>query len=283
MRILGTLLVVFLLVGCNSNQSVTTQSGVAINYISNGTDSLVSENIFKFNASIVSEKGQEVWVSGAESAMMQYRKSSNGEGGLFQEVLDYLKIGDSVAFDIPTTDFFNNAWQQQVPDSLNAEGTLTFNLGLVEQMTVNEYQEMARQLEIETSKEEYAKEEEVLLNYLSENNIDPVTTESGLRYVMTKEGTGAQAEALDMVNVKYKGMLLDGSVFDSGEYNFRLGTGGVIKGWDEGIAYLNVGGAATLYIPSSLGYGSRGSRGAIPPFASLIFEVELLSADKQSK
>ena len=106
-------------------------------------------------------------------------------------------------------------------------------------------------------------------------------TESGLRYKMIQTGTGKQAEKGKKVSVHYEGSLENGRVFDSSykrkqPIDFTLGVGQVIEGWDEGIALLKVGDKARFVIPSYLGYGSRGAGGAIPPDATLIFDVELM-------
>jgi peptidylprolyl isomerase len=108
-----------------------------------------------------------------------------------------------------------------------------------------------------------------------------VKTESGLIYLITNQGTGAEAKAGDTVAVHYTGTLTDGTKFDSsrdrGEpIEFPLGQGRVIKGWDEGISKMKVGDQAILIIPASIGYGSRGAGGVIPPDATLIFIVELV-------
>ncbi|MBR8829913.1 MAG: hypothetical protein N5P05_000546 [Chroococcopsis gigantea SAG 12.99] len=109
-----------------------------------------------------------------------------------------------------------------------------------------------------------------------------VTTESGLKYIDIKEGEGATPEKGQMVTVHYTGTLEDGTKFDSSKdrgqpFTFKIGVGQVIKGWDEGVATMKVGGNRTLIIPSDLGYGPRGAGGVIPPNATLIFDVELLS------
>jgi len=108
-----------------------------------------------------------------------------------------------------------------------------------------------------------------------------IKTESGLKYVEQKEGTGTAAKKGDKVEVHYTGWLKDGTKFDSsldrGEpFEFPLGAGRVIKGWDEGVAGMKVGGKRKLIIPPDLAYGKKGAGGKIPPDAELTFEVELL-------
>ena len=108
-----------------------------------------------------------------------------------------------------------------------------------------------------------------------------VTTSSGLQYVDEVVGDGQEAVKGDLVVVHYTGWLTDGTKFDSSKdrnnpFSFRLGAGRVIKGWDEGVAGMKIGGKRKLTIPSDLGYGTRGAGGVIPPNATLIFDVELL-------
>ena len=112
------------------------------------------------------------------------------------------------------------------------------------------------------------------------------TTASGLQYDDTTVGSGKRAEAGRSVRVHYTGWLYDdgtkGAKFDSSKdrndpFEFELGAGQVIRGWDEGVQGMKVGGARRLIIPASLGYGARGAGGVIPPNATLIFDVELLN------
>ena len=108
-----------------------------------------------------------------------------------------------------------------------------------------------------------------------------ITTESGLQYEDVTVGNGAIATAGKMASVHYTGWLTDGKKFDSSKdrnepFTFKLGAGQVIKGWDEGVQGMQVGGVRKLTIPPALGYGARGAGGVIPPNATLIFEVEFL-------
>lgn len=114
------------------------------------------------------------------------------------------------------------------------------------------------------------------------NTSDAVTTPSGLKYIDLKEGTGASPQKGQTVTVHYTGTLEDGTKFDSSRdrgrpFSFKIGVGQVIQGWDEGVATMKVGGRRELIIPAELGYGSRGAGGVIPPNATLIFDVELIS------
>jgi len=122
--------------------------------------------------------------------------------------------------------------------------------------------------------------------YLKENGITASPTASGLYYIEHEQGTGPAPNTGDKVKVWYTGKLLDGTVFDASSnrnqaYEFALGQGRVIKGWDLGIAMMKQGGKATLIIPSNLGYGERGSGQRIPPFSPLVFDVELQEVTKQ--
>jgi len=129
---------------------------------------------------------------------------------------------------------------------------------------------------------QYATEKAANLKFLEDNKSKEgvVALPSGLQYKVVKAGTGAKPVATDVVQVNYTGTTIDGKVFDSSEKQghpatFRLD--GVIKGWTEGIQLMPVGSKYTFFIPYNLAYGAEGRPGAIPPFSTLIFDVELLA------
>ena len=128
------------------------------------------------------------------------------------------------------------------------------------------------------------KEKENELKMLKDLSKGFSKTSSGLLYKFEKENNSYKPSNGNKVKVHYKGMLLDGTVFDSSfkrnqPIEFTLGVGQVIKGWDEGISLLGIGDKASFIIPSDLAYGASGAGGVIPPNATLIFEVELISAE----
>ncbi|PRD47934.1 FKBP-type peptidyl-prolyl cis-trans isomerase [Sphingobacterium haloxyli] len=144
--------------------------------------------------------------------------------------------------------------------------------------------------EIETLKQA---EEGKLANYIAKNKLDPKKTDSGLQYIVKEEGSGNKPALGDTVVVNYTGSLVSGTIFDTNDADvakkenvfnpmrqyepirFRVGHDPVIQGWTEGLQLLSKGSKATLLVPSSIGYGERGG-GKIPPYAPLVFDVELV-------
>ncbi|MBQ6681562.1 MAG: FKBP-type peptidyl-prolyl cis-trans isomerase [Prevotella sp.] len=117
--------------------------------------------------------------------------------------------------------------------------------------------------------------------YLAENakKEGVVTTATGLQYMVLKEGNGKQPKATDKVRCHYEGMLIDGTLFDSSIQRGEpavFGLNQVIAGWTEGLQLMKEGGKYRFFIPYQLGYGERGAGGSIPPFAALVFDVELI-------
>jgi FKBP-type peptidyl-prolyl cis-trans isomerase FklB len=139
-----------------------------------------------------------------------------------------------------------------------------------------------QQKKLEESKGQHEAHASEGLAFLEENkNKEGVkTAPSGLQYKVTKEGKGSFPKDSDTVTVHYEGKLINGEIFDSSFQRGQTATFGlnqVIKGWTEGLQYINEGGEIELYIPYQLAYGERGAGGSIPPFATLIFKVQLVN------
>jgi len=205
--------------------------------------------------------------------------------------------GDSASIIVSADSFFiKTAGMPMRPDFIDSASVLYFTINVDKVQTMEELQ--AEQNAANADK--VAEEEAILAAYLEENGITTEANPSGLIYISKQEGTGVQAAAGDDVRVHYEGKLVDGTYFDTsveevakanGLYNerrpyepfqFTLGQGQVIPGWDEGLAMMKQGGKATLIIPSSIGYGANPRPGGvIKPFNTLIFEVELVEVIKK--
>ena len=200
----------------------------------------------------------------------------------FMEGLAMMHKGDSASFIVNIDSTFYYLFRvPELPAEFNSTDVMRFDVKLNDFYPESEYVNKM----VEAIKNQYPEETErayaEMQQYFALNNIVANPTASGLYYVMIEEGNGEMPEKGDNVKVHYTGMLLDGTVFDSsverGEpIEVPIGMGYVIPGWDEGILLMSKGEKGVLYIPYYLGYGDRGAGGEIPPFANLIFEVELI-------
>jgi FKBP-type peptidyl-prolyl cis-trans isomerase len=121
------------------------------------------------------------------------------------------------------------------------------------------------------------KDEEIILNYLNEHNLDATKHESGLYYIINEEGTGSNPQLSNKIEIKYKGYLIDGTIFDqTTDTTAQFYLNQLIEGWQIGIQMLKKGGKQTLFIPSELGYGEE-SISIIPANSVLIFDIELIN------
>lgn len=200
--------------------------------------------------------------------------------GSIEEGFAMLAAGDSAEFKVIADSVFEKIFGAQLPPFIKKGSLLTFNIKMISIQSEADYK---KEME-EKQKEALMGEATATQKYITDNNITTQPNPSGLYYIEKEKGKGAKAEKGAKVSVIYKGMLLNGTVFDETKdktkpIEFTLGVGEVIPGWDEGITLMNEGGKATLLIPSTLGYGPRGS-GPIPPNSPLVFEVELVKVTK---
>ena len=180
----------------------------------------------------------------------------------------------------------NGVWRKRPRQYRTPYSTLIYEVEILDVLSKAACQKaMEEEKQNETPKSDTMKIDETMQieQYLKENKIVAKPTASGLYYIEKEKGSGTQATAGSKVKVHYTGTLLNGKKFDSsrdrGEpLEFTIGIGQVIKGWDEGIAMMKVGGKALLVIPSNLAYGSR-DMGVIAPNSTLVFEVELVGVN----
>ena len=222
--------------------------------------------------------------------------------GDIADALMLMTPGDSIICLVDAQSMFEYS-KKKLPDYIKPGDKIQYNIRLVsikpkEQVQKEQQADIARQMQEQDAKQNtdannQLSDDVALKNYFNSRHIMPIKTASGLYYSIQKEGSGSLAMPGDTVVMNYRGTFLDGTQFDSNldsaflhvqPLNFVLGTGRVIKGWDEGIGYLKPGSKAIFYIPSSLAYGAQSRQGnaanpkGIPANSVLIFDVELVSA-----
>ncbi len=191
--------------------------------------------------------------------------------------MEMMSIGDSATFICDADSVFLKLFRMPtVPPDFDSVDNIIFHIKLNNIETLEEVK-AAQEVELKVLEGEETKKR---YEFLENKYPDAQPVASGLYYIESKEGKGSTPLSGQTVTVNYKGMFLDGSVFDSSfdrnePIEFVLGQGQVIKGWDEGIGMMRKGGKAVLVIPSDIAYGPQG-RASIPPYSSLVFEVELL-------
>jgi FKBP-type peptidyl-prolyl cis-trans isomerase len=203
-------------------------------------------------------------------------------GDMF-DALKMLHVGDSTTFCLLVSDMWSKGYKQPVPAFLDSNSYLKYTIKVdsiytKEKVDKIEKEQMAKRKEM--MKEYEAMEDSLLNTYLTENKITVKPTESGLYFIEKQKGTGPLVKAGDNVTVSYKGMFTNGDVFDSSkehneDFTFPAGGGQVIPAWDEAILKMSKGSKALIVCPSRIGYGEYGSQGVIPPFAPLVFEMEV--------
>ncbi|MDD4085662.1 MAG: FKBP-type peptidyl-prolyl cis-trans isomerase [Bacteroidales bacterium] len=197
--------------------------------------------------------------------------------GDFYEGIAHMHRGDSASFLCPADRVFLEIFRvRELPEFVKADAEMRFDIRLIDFMSPVEYEAEQHQKRIAQIEES----QKLLEAFIEQENIEVSPTESGLYYIETERGKGDTPKIGQKVKVHYAGRLTNGLPFDDsyskGEpFEFELGSGRVIKGWDEGIALMREGGKAMLVIPQDLAYGER-EMGRIPAFSPLVFEVELI-------
>ena len=219
--------------------------------------------------------------------MIQDTMAIKTEEGI-DEIFRMLSKGDSINFKIQSKVLFEKTFRQPLLPKIDPKSDFTFNIGVRDiynrdQVMKMQEQIVARQNEkfLKERKEQLKKDIVIIDEYLKTKGVVAQQDTSGLRYVITKIGTGPRPNSTDTVVVTYSGKLMENGVeFDksTGPVTFQLTS--LIKGWQIGFPLLRVGSKATLYVPSVLAYGPRGYPPRIPQNANLIFDVELIKMKK---
>ena len=235
--------------------------------------------VVHFAVSLLS--GDQLFVSRDQGDPLEFQIGGRFENDGFQKAVQMMKPGGKANVLVPSAMAFG---EQGMGNIVPAYSPMYYEIELLEVLTPEEYQKKQDDKMAQKKAEDAKREQQEsvdLEKYLKENNITAKPTASGLIYIEKEAGTGPQPQAGQKVKVHYTGKLLDGTKFDSSldrgqPFEFTLGQGQVIKGWDEGIALMKEGEKGTLIIPSTIGYGAGGAGEMIPPFSTLIFDVELV-------
>lgn len=258
------------------------ESGLYFNKIKSGKGRKVKDGMFlTFDFEIRHLDGKMVYssIEATRPASYQYGKRFDTEG--IMEALGMMRQGDEVELINPSSLAFGDKGRPGMVEPFTALHYFV-RLTSVKTKAENDKEiEAKRKNEAAILEATRLQEASILAKYIADNEITVEPTASGLYFISTLEGEGEQAVAGKKVKVHYTGTLLDGTKFDSSvdrdePFEFVLGRGQVIKGWDEGIAMLKVGGKATLILPSSMAYGARSTGALIKPYTPLKFDVELL-------
>ena len=239
-------------------------------HVQNATNHIpVNDEIISMIMSIKTENDSLIQPAMQITTAMQAPKF---KGDIF-EALSLMHEGDSATFIINARQYYNSYSYGQIPSFVKDEKTmLWFTIKINSVVTYEQFQQVALLAK-------QGQEIQAIEQYLQEKNLTVSPLDNGLYYIETKKGSGESPKEGQTCVMNYTGMFLDGTVFDSSvgrdPFEFQLGRGMVIQGWDIGVSLMQKGGKAVLVLPSHIAYGERGA-GSIPPNTPLVFEVELL-------
>jgi FKBP-type peptidyl-prolyl cis-trans isomerase len=274
----------FILSACNNSANTsgyqTTPRGLKYNIISgNSTSKAKVGDYIAYSSTLRSTSGDILFAAANSNQPLIASVVEPAYDGDPSEILTMIGEGDSVSMLISEKDFFKNV--TPLPEKVKPGDLVKLDLKIYKVYSAEQYQNEV----LPTIKAApYIKEEQLIKEYINGRNWSATRTESGLFVIVDKPGIGKKPTNGSKVKVNYSGFLLDGTPFDSNvnpqfnhvqPFEFTIGQGQVIKGWDEGIPYFAKGGKGKLVIPARLGYGEQGS-GKIPPNSTLMFEIEVL-------
>ncbi|MBL7875478.1 MAG: FKBP-type peptidyl-prolyl cis-trans isomerase [Cyclobacteriaceae bacterium] len=233
---------------------------------------------------------------------MVMAQDSVPEGDGVLEIFQLLTKGDSVTFQIPAKTLFEKTFRTMPPPGVDTTGMFTFHIGVTDIVSEEKAREIQSELVAKQNEkamklelEQLAKDTMLIANHLQQKSLVASTTPSGIKYIITKPGKGENARPGQSVRVNYTGYLLDGPCFDSSiesvarannvfnearkpyePLEVMLGYQQVIPGWEEALGLMNAGSKMTVFIPSTLAYGTQGRGSLIVPNSILKFDMEMI-------
>lgn len=300
--ILATGIIVVSVAVSSCKKTQTTSDGIEYTYINEGKDATKDGDYVLYNFMAKTSK-DSVFISSYDQPIppyLQHQDSADATSGI-DEIFLNLKKGDSIRVVSKASKIFG----PNLPPFLDSAENVTIEIGVVNVIEEEVFQDYYNDLmagqqkkQEENAVKQLQDDIETIEKYISENNLQATKTESGLFYVIEKDGTGAQVEQGNTISVDYTGYVLDGTVFDTSvesrakesntftegrDYepiSFPVGQGRVIQGWDEGLQYLKKGSVAKLLIPSPLAYGPSQRSEVIKANSILVFDVEVTDVQK---
>lgn len=262
--------------GCNKMEK--TESGIEyrIAQHEDGARMVAAGDILLLNLRISTEKSDSVILETFTTNQPRYIPADEP---VLKDVFAMLSKNDSAEFFVNADTLFQKSFGSEKPKNMVDGERVKFTVRLVDVFSQQEMQQKQMQ-----QMGEFITKDSVALNEYLTSVKDVQQTASGLRYVVVKKTTGKQAKKGNKVSMLYTGKLLNGEVFDGNmdgshpPFEFSVGLGQVIPGWDEGVLLMKEGEEYKFIIPWKLAYGERGA-GPIPPFSSLVFDVKLVKAN----
>jgi FKBP-type peptidyl-prolyl cis-trans isomerase len=274
----------------NKVTALPTESGVYIITQNPGAGRGIQKADFvKINLTVSSITGEKIFSTLDNDRPITFEFGQPFDTKGFDEAIATMKKGTKATVVVPSAMGFGEKGKKDMSgkDIVAPFSPIVYEIEVIDLKTKAENEKAMKEEEENAKKaatEAMAKEPALILKYVNDNKITVKPSATGLYYIEKVKGKGAVAGTGKKVKVHYTGKLLNGKVFDSSldrkpstPFEFTIGKGEVIPGWDEGIAKMSAGGKATLIIPSKLGYAERGAGADIPAYAPLVFDVELIS------
>ena len=289
------LVLLVLLYSCHNDGFIKTGSGLKYKIVRHGEGPEFSNGEFvELNMEYYNKNDSLLYSSITRGlpVTMLYNDSIWQNSGQVYEGLSRLRTGDSAIFKVNCRDLYLKSFRMPVPETLDPSGIITFRVGVTRVMNREEYSDYQHQLSIRRETERESRQKRQLIEdtaiideYLEKQNIIPMETESGLRYLVEKKGKGPKPQKGETVTLNYTATLLDGTQFESSEeknkpLKFPVGLGIVIKGLEEGVTLMSKGARYKFYIPSPLAYGDQSHGSLIRPNSILVYDAELTDIKK---